>query len=274
MSDYDDVGILIKCKPAIGSHYMKELDEIWDSKTFLGKRSYNRNLVLTLQPCSYSDFQSHPEFDEAFDLWTQGDHFRGLDAARLWSLVLNVKHTLARTGGSVAELGVYKGESSAVLSHFAAKAARKMYLIDTFSGFPEHQFEDDFGEGKRAAFKDITLDDVRGKVGDYSGNRWIVGTFPESVTEEMKGDRFSFVSIDCDIYIPIIEGLKFFWPRMVPGGVIFVHDYSSGYWPGATKAVDEFCRAYGVCGVLLPDLAGSYALAKPLEANPSPAEAG
>lgn len=250
---------------------MRELDEIWGNQTYRGEGSYNKNLTLMLQPCSYSDFQAHPEFDDAFRLWTQGDHFRGLDAARLWSFVLNIKHTLSRADGSVAELGVYKGESSAVLSHFAAKFARKMYLIDTFAGFPEQQFEDDFGDGKKTAFKDVTLEEVGAKVGDYSGNRWIVGMFPDSVTEEMKQDRFSFISIDCDIYIPIIEGLKFFWPRMVPGGVIFVHDYSSGYWSGATKAVDEFCRDYGVCGILLPDLAGSYALAKPLGASPSSA---
>jgi hypothetical protein len=49
---------------------------------------------------------------------------------------------------------------------------------------------------------------------------------------------------------------------MVPGGVIFVHDYSSGYWPGATRAVDEFCALNGVAGCLLPDLAGSYVLTR------------
>ena len=249
---------------------MQDLNKIWHNQTYLSERSYNKNLMLTLQPCSYSDFQSHPEFDDAFGLWTQGDHFRGLDTARLWSLVLNIKHTLSKVDGSVAELGVYKGELSAVSSHFAEKFARKMYLIDTFSGFPEQQFEDDFNDGKKAAFKDVALDDVRAKVGDYSGNRWTVGTFPESVTEEMKQDRFSFISIDCDIYIPIVEGLKFFWPRMVPGGVIFVHDYSSGYWPGATKAVDEFCRAYGVCGVLLPDFAGSVRDGKAARCEPFP----
>ena len=86
--------------------------------------------------------------------------------------------------------------------------------------------------------------------------------FPELATDEMRSERYAFVSIDCDLYEPIAEGLKFFWPRMVAGGMIFVHDYSSGYWPGATKAVDEFCSANGVAGVLLPDYSGSFALVK------------
>lgn len=44
------------------------------------------------------------------------------------------------------------------------------------------------------------------------------------------------------------------------GGIIFVHDYNSGYWPGATRAVDEFCAKNNVTGCLLPDLAGTYIL--------------
>jgi O-methyltransferase len=82
------------------------------------------------------------------------------------------------------------------------------------------------------------------------------------VTPALREDKFAFVSIDCDIYEPIREGLKFFWPRTVPGGMIFIHDYSSGYWPGATRAVDEFCQANRVRGMLLPDFAGSYVLVK------------
>lgn len=78
----------------------------------------------------------------------------------------------------------------------------------------------------------------------------------------MRDDRFAFVSIDCDIYEPVRQGLEFFWPRMQRGGVIFVHDYSSGYWPGATKAVDEFCAHNGIAGCVLPDLAGTYILVR------------
>lgn len=90
----------------------------------------------------------------------------------------------------------------------------------------------------------------------------MVGMFPASVTPEMRDDIYAFVSIDCDIYTPILEGLKFFWPRLVVDGVIFIHDYSSGYWAGATKAVDYFCQKQGVAGMLLSDLAGSYVLTR------------
>jgi hypothetical protein len=175
---------------------------------------------------------------------------------------LNAKHVLSKCAGSVAELGVYQGQSSALLSLYAKMFGRKMYLADTFQGFDEKQYEEGMGEGKQAAFKDATLESARAVVGEYEGNRWAVGMFPDSVTEEMQSDSYAFVSIDCDIYEPIIRGLEFFWPRMVPGGIIFIHDYSSGHWPGATRAVDEFCAQNGVTGCLLPDFAGSYVIAR------------
>lgn len=230
------------------------------------QRTWSKNLGVMLQPNSYTDFSAHSEFDEVFRLWTQGDNFRGMDLARLWSLMLNIKHVLgSRNEGALAELGVYKGNSSAILSYYAHRFGRKMYLADTFVGFDSTQIEGEaaVSDGKVAAFKDTSLELAQRVVGDYEGNRWCVGMFPDSISQEMRDDSFSFVSIDCDIYQPIAEGLRFFWPRMVPGGMIFVHDYSSGHWPGATQAVDEFRALEKVEGILLPDLSGTYALAKP-----------
>ena len=241
---------------------MKELDHIIKHRLFDLSASYTRQAAIMFQPDSYADWRANAEFDTAFRLFTQRDKYRGMDVARVWSLVLNLKQALSRSSGSVAELGVYKGQCSAVLSFFAEQSGRTMYLADTFEGFSERQFEDEMGAGKENAFKDTSLEDARAVVGNYSGNRWVVGMFPDSITDEMRADTFSFVSIDCDLYQPILDGLEFFWPRMQLGGMIFVHDYSSGHWPGATRAVDEFCERHGIAGVLLPDKSGSFVLCR------------
>jgi O-methyltransferase len=238
------------------------LDEIWSSRSYLHEPQNTKNIALCLQPTSFSEFGKHREFAEVSALFKQGDEFRGLDFVRIWSMILNIKHALAKCPGAVAELGVYRGQSSALLSYYAQAFMRKMYLADTFSGFAEEQFEEDMGPGKQAAFKDITVENAQRIVGNYEGNRWIVGMFPASVTEEMRADTYAFVSIDCDIYEPIIRGLEFFWPRMNPGGIILVHDYGSGHWPGATRAVDEFCAEKKVSGCLMADFAGSFVLAR------------
>lgn len=241
---------------------MQELDRIWTQRLFDAEPSYTRRLGAMFQPDSQAEFNAHPEFDEVFRRWTQGDNFRGLDKARVWSLILNIKQVLKTSSGALAELGVYKGQCSALMSYYAEKFGRTMYLLDTFSGFSTRQFEEGMEENKAVAFKDTSLECAQAVVGSYRGNRWVVGMFPESVTQEMRDEKFAFVSIDCDIYEPIREGLKFFWPRMVAGGMIFVHDYSSGYWPGATRATDEFCEANKARGMLLPDFSGSYVLIK------------
>lgn len=231
-------------------------------KAYELEASFSRTVALAFQPQSYSEFNLHPEFKEAFERWTQNDKYRGLDFVRLWSLALNCKQSLRRSDGEVAELGVYQGQGASLLKLYAEQFGRKLYLCDTFEGFSEKQFEEDMGEGKKAAFKDVSLECVKALVGDSEVIRWVVGMFPDSITEEMRSDKFAFVSIDCDIYEPILQGLEFFWPRMQVGGLIFVHDYSSGHWPGATKAVDEFCAQNDVTGCLLPDLCGTYVLAR------------
>ena len=119
------------------------------------------------------------------------------------------------------------------------------------------------GPGKELAFKDTSLDLAKSNVGNYAGNHWIVGMFPNSVTQDIRDNSYAFVSLDSDIYAPTIEGLRFFWPRMTPGGLIFVHDYSSALAGG-----DEGCRrvlrelSHNVAGVMLPDACGSFVLTK------------
>lgn len=44
--------------------------------------------------------------------------------------------------------------------------------------------------------------------------------------------------------------------------MIAVHDYSSGLWEGATRAVDEFCEKKNIPMVLIPDLSGTVVLIK------------
>lgn len=239
---------------------MKLLDEILRTRAFDEERSYNERINLCFQPDSYADFGQHAEFADVFARFTRDDRYRGMDIARLWSLVLNLKRVLARVDGAVAELGVYKGHSSAVIGHYAKAAGRPMYLLDTFAGFVREQIEDPLSANAKQAFRDTSLEYAQATVGTDPLFNWIVGAFPDSVTPALAAQRFCFVSLDCDLYEPILAGLRFFHPRLNRGGLIAVHDYSSGHWPGATRAVDEFLSESGAGAVLLPDKSGSIFL--------------
>ncbi|MBO6178027.1 MAG: hypothetical protein J6O04_02490 [Selenomonadaceae bacterium] len=66
------------------------------------------------------------------------------------------------------------------------------------------------------------------------------GVFPDTIQDSDKKEKYAFVSLDPDLYAPILAGLEYFVPRLVPGGEIFVHDYFSAEDPGVKRAVSEF----------------------------------
>ena len=66
------------------------------------------------------------------------------------------------------------------------------------------------------------------------------GWIPERFSEIVDGD-FCFVTVDVDLHAPTRDSIEFFYPRMVPGGVMLFDDYGSGFQsPGTAKAIDDF----------------------------------
>jgi O-methyltransferase len=69
--------------------------------------------------------------------------------------------------------------------------------------------------------------------------------------------------MDADLYEPTLAGLRWFWPKMVRGGVVLLHDYNSGRFSGVRQAADDFEAEYGkIAFVPLSDLHGSAAFVK------------
>ena len=65
------------------------------------------------------------------------------------------------------------------------------------------------------------------------------GWFNELSVEDLP-ERVALAFLDGDFYESINDSLKLVWARMVDGGKIIVHDYSSSALPGVAKAVDEW----------------------------------
>lgn len=70
-----------------------------------------------------------------------------------------------------------------------------------------------------------------------------IGRFPETA----KGitDKFLFVNLDMDLYEPTLGGLRFFYPLMVEGGVILIHDYFNKVYPNIITAINDFEKEIG-----------------------------
>lgn len=226
-----------------------------------GFRFFNR-LWLAYMPDSVCRKKSHAEVFKLYEKFRK--HNRGNnggDIGRLLSWILNIKHTIDhnKIEGDFAELGVYKGNSAAILAHYATEYARRCYLFDTFQGFSETDLQGIDQSSRIEMFSNTSLDLVQDVIGhpEINACEIIPGHFPDSIPDQLSHTKFAVVSLDCDLYKPTVEALQWFFPRMDHGALIMLHDYSSGLWPGTTKAIDEFCKTHNQHLVLLPDKSGS-----------------
>ena len=174
------------------------------------------------------------------------------------NFVCNLREMFAERGkdGAVAELGVYQGEFSKVIGEYFSE--NKFYLFDTFEGFPEidadYDVKEDMSPAQGGYFSNTSSELVLSKI--INAERCVVckGYFPDTARRFVEADdRFLFVNLDADLYQPTKEGLSFFFQRLLPGGVILVHDYFSAVYKGVKRAVDEFCAESKVMAVPIGD---------------------
>jgi hypothetical protein len=139
--------------------------------------------------------------------------------------------------GDFAEVGVFRGGGARVLRE--VKNGRLLHLFDTFSGMPKTDPRRDTMH-KAGDFADASLEAVQRYLG-MEGIRYYVGFFPDTTRgHEQALERFAFVHLDVDIYQSTLDSLRFFYPRLSPGGMLVTHDYSAQSCPGVAAAYDEF----------------------------------
>lgn len=163
--------------------------------------------------------------------------------------------------GNVAELGVYKGKFSKYINQYFPD--RLLYLFDTFEGFDDRDIskekQENFSTGDQN-FADTSIEAVLNLMPFPSQCKPIKGFFPDSA-KGVDGD-FVFVSLDTDLYEPIYSGLQFFYPKLINGGYIFIHDFNNDGYKGARKAVEQFCQENSINYLPIADSGGSAIITK------------
>lgn len=165
--------------------------------------------------------------------------------------------------GAIGEVGVFRGDFSYLMSTYLPD--RDVHLFDTFEGFADQDVAIDAKAGVVDDFVDFTATDpesVRRRFADPRRVHVHQGYFPDSAAghEDLS---FSLVSLDADLYAPILSGLRWFYPRLAPGGYILVHDYNNAAFGGAKQAVREFQHESGLPLTPIPDWGGTAIFARP-----------
>jgi len=178
------------------------------------------------------------------------------DYIRLATLELLCRR-LTDIPGAAAELGVYRGFFAKSINTLLPD--RKLYLFDSFEGFGA---EDNASESFQAAHKNTAVEKVLSIMPHPEHITVKPGFFPASL--DGLEETFCLVSLDVDFCQTTLEGLRYFWPRLSPGGYLLLHDWGSPKLPGVAEALRCYEREFGrkIASVPLCDMGGTLVLCK------------
>lgn len=179
------------------------------------------------------------------------------DEVRYSTLALAIRRLeTERIEGAFAELGVYQGTTSRFMHQLAPD--RQLYLFDTFSGFPPEAL----GTVEDTRFRNTSQEAVAQYIGDRHNVSFRAGYFPQTAVG-LEQERFALVMLDFDLYTSAIEAFRFFYPRLVPGGYFFMHDFNSPESDCAIlRAATEYLRDKPEFLIEIPDEWGSAVFRK------------
>jgi macrocin-O-methyltransferase TylF-like protien len=182
----------------------------------------------------------------------------------VFKLALSAR-TTAENPVHVAECGVLGGTTihqlCAILVEQELKAVT--HAFDSFEGLPGRTEDDVINRyhperslrrswiGKWKGVLACPLETAQRNLAEFDFVRFYKGWIPERFAD-IAELNFRFVHIDVDLHDPVQESLNFFWPRMLPGGVVVLDDYGFFDWPGAKLATENFCQAQSLTPLRLP----------------------
>jgi O-methyltransferase len=148
--------------------------------------------------------------------------------------------------GDLVDAGTWRGGSAifmcGVLRRFAV-AHRRVWVADTFSGFPAPKTKRDRAtlQGQNYNFISIDLDTVKDAFARYDllddRVRFLEGTFRDTLRGAPIG-AIAVLRADGDLYSSTMDILRALYDRVSPGGFVIVDDY--GAIAACREAVDKF----------------------------------
>ncbi|HEX6737491.1 MAG TPA: TylF/MycF/NovP-related O-methyltransferase [Vicinamibacteria bacterium] len=208
------------------------------------------------------DFMKDPEFVRAYGRGLQAHY--GVDHHVHWRahVVLWVAHCASQLPGDFVECGVNWGfMSSCVLEYLDWNARDKsFYLLDTFNGMDRRFLtEEEVGLGKwehnekllAAGSYEVSIDARRAHFAQWDRVHLVQGAVPETLPQ-VDAPRVAYLHLDMNCSLPERAACEYFWPRLVPGGMILLDDYGWRSYETQKATHDAFAAERGVTILALP----------------------
>jgi len=213
---------------------------------------YNSNGLITDRNC---EFIENPRFKKAFKAGLkQWPIAKGGE----WTYHLNfwaIEHA-SKLEGDFVECGVFRGKSAMAnmtYINFDKMKGRKYYLFDTYEGLdPKVSSKQELKDWE--GYYNDTYEFVKRSFKKFSGTVVVRGSVPNSL-KKVKIDKVAYLSLDMNTIIPEVEAMKYFWPKLVSGGIIILDDYAGSSIDVNIKqkrAHDNFAKSVGVSIFTLP----------------------
>jgi len=176
---------------------------------------------------------------------------------RIYMACALAKYALALKGDYV-ECGVFKGSFSKAICEYIdfGNVDKKFYLFDTFEGIPTDNtmlVEAVKIESTNAHYAESGYYEfVKNKFSMYKNVSVVKGVVPD-VLSTVNIENVSMLSIDMNNAVPEVEATKYFYEKLVPGGIILYDDYAySEKYKAQRVALDELADELGVSIITLP----------------------
>ncbi len=165
-----------------------------------------------------------------------------VDKYRCFELYALVAQCAKLSGGSIIEIGVWRGGTGALLARRASDCGirEKVYLCDTFSGVVKAGVHDTtYKGGEHADTSKELVTCLLKKVASYANVKVLQGIFPDQTGVLVADEKFRLCHIDVDVYESAKGVVDWIWDRLVPGGMIVYDDFGFSGCSGITQYVNE-----------------------------------
>lgn len=137
-----------------------------------------------------------------------------------------------------AELGVADGNFSRDILEWGIS---KLYLVDAWQNLNQK------GDGGYPQeWHDENLRKTKEKIAKYGNRAVILRGLTYLMAEQIQDKSLGFVNVDADhSYEGLMRDLTAWWPKLVKGGVLAMHDYQNADY-GVSRAAYDFFVTQGI----------------------------